>query len=154
MCSAFKMHVLEVRSGILFDLGVEFSSEEDILKMNVMVSFGSIFSNNTMGEKKGLNTTKVNSGYCKHADNIIQHCMEEIDIYICFLLQSLIALEHEHQGQRMSLAGSVNNINARNSDEEEEDQKEEEIGRVAGWAVNFEKLLKDGSGLVVFTVRF
>lgn len=154
MCSAFKMHVLEVRSGILFDLGVEFSSEEDILKMNVMVSFGSIFSNNTMGEKKGLNTTKVNSGYCKHADNIIQQGMEENDIYICFLLQSLIALEHEHQGQRMSLAGSVNNINARNSDEEEEDQKEEEIGRVAGWAVNFEKLLKDGSGLVVFTVRF
>ena len=101
-----------------------------------------------------MNSTKVNSGHCKHADNIIQHCMEEIDIYICFLLQSLIALEHEHQGQRMSLAGSVNNINARNSDEEEEDQKEEEIGRVAGWAVNFEKLLKDGSGLVVFTVRF
>ena len=52
MCSAFKMHVLEVRSGILFDLGVEFSSEEDILKMNVMVSFGSIFSNNTMEKKK------------------------------------------------------------------------------------------------------
>lgn len=52
----------------------------------------------------------------------------------------------------MSLAGSVNNINARNSDDDE-DQKEEEIGRVAGWAVNFEKLLKDGSGLVVFTVR-
>lgn len=53
----------------------------------------------------------------------------------------------------MSLAGSVNNINARNSDDDDEDQKEEEIGRVAGWAVNFEKLLKDGSGLVVFTVR-
>lgn len=52
----------------------------------------------------------------------------------------------------MSLAGSVNNINAGNSDDDE-DQKEEEIGRVAGWAVNFEKLLKDGSGLVVFTVR-
>lgn len=51
----------------------------------------------------------------------------------------------------MSLAGSVNNINARNSDDDDEDQKEEEIGRVAGWAVNFEKLLKDGSGLVVFT---
>lgn len=64
---------------------------------------------------------------------------------------SLIALEHDHQGQRMSLAGSVNNINARNSDDDDEDQKEEEIGRVAGWAVNFEKLLKDGSGLVVFT---
>lgn len=65
--------------------------------------------------------------------------------------ESLIALEHDHQGQRMSLAGSVNNINARNSDDDDEDQKEEEIGRVAGWAVNFEKLLKDGSGLVVFT---
>ncbi|XP_061194561.1 regulator of G-protein signaling 12-like isoform X2 [Saccostrea echinata] len=64
--------------------------------------------------------------------------------------ESLIALEHDHQGHRISAAGSVNNINSPNSDDEE-DLKVEEIGRVAGWAVNFEKLLKDGSGLVIFT---
>lgn len=32
------MHFLEFKSGLLFDLGLEFSSEEDILNMNVMVS--------------------------------------------------------------------------------------------------------------------
>ncbi|XP_056005277.1 regulator of G-protein signaling 12-like isoform X4 [Ostrea edulis] len=64
--------------------------------------------------------------------------------------ESLIALEHDHQAQRISSAGSVNNINSHNSDDDE-DLKEEEIGRVAGWAVNFEKLLKDGAGLIVFT---
>jgi hypothetical protein len=53
----------------------------------------------------------------------------------------------------MSSAGSVNNINSHNSDEDDDLKDEEEIGRVAGWAVNFEKLLKDGAGLVVFTVR-
>lgn len=62
-------------------------------------------------------------------------------------------MEHDHQAQRISSAGSVNNINSHNSDDDE-DLKEEEIGRVAGWAVNFEKLLKDGAGLIVFTVRF
>lgn len=53
----------------------------------------------------------------------------------------------------MLLVGSVNNINVWNSDDDDEDQKEEEIGRVVGWVVNFEKLLKDGLGLVVFIVR-
>lgn len=37
------MHFLEVKSGLLFDLGLEFSSEEDILNMNVMVSTKEIY---------------------------------------------------------------------------------------------------------------
>jgi hypothetical protein len=50
----------------------------------------------------------------------------------------------------MSSAGSASNIN---NNEENDLKDEEEIGRVAGWAANFEKLLKDGAGIVIFTVR-
>ncbi|KAK3095243.1 hypothetical protein FSP39_012078 [Pinctada imbricata] len=62
--------------------------------------------------------------------------------------ESLVALEHELTNHRLSSAGSVNNI-ANHVTEDE--VKEEDIGRVAGWAVNFDKLLKDVSGLTVFT---
>lgn len=40
------MHFLEAKSGLLFDLGLEFSSEEDILNMNVMVSIEEVLSDN------------------------------------------------------------------------------------------------------------
>lgn len=36
------MYFLEVKLGFLFDLGLEFFSEEDILNMNVMVSIKEI----------------------------------------------------------------------------------------------------------------
>jgi len=65
----------------------------------------------------------------------------------------LVAIENEVGGKRLSSAGSANNINCHPSDDLE-DREEEEIGRIAGWAVNFEKLLKDSAGLAVFTVSY
>ncbi|XP_021378648.1 regulator of G-protein signaling 12-like isoform X2 [Mizuhopecten yessoensis] len=62
--------------------------------------------------------------------------------------ESLVAIEQEVLSQRLSTASSANNIN----DHLDEDEKEEEeIGRIAGWAVGFEKMLGDVGGLAVFT---
>lgn len=66
-----------------------------------------------------------------------------------FILQSLVTLEQE-SNHRLSTASSVNNI-TNNGDN---DEREDDIGRIAGWAVNFNKLLKDQGGLAVFTVSY
>ncbi|KAJ8317195.1 hypothetical protein KUTeg_005099 [Tegillarca granosa] len=61
---------------------------------------------------------------------------------------SLVALEQEIANQKFSSAGSVNNINNHVAVEED---PEDEIGRIAGWAVSFDKLLQDKGGLAVFS---
>ncbi|XP_069139918.1 regulator of G-protein signaling 14-like [Argopecten irradians] len=62
--------------------------------------------------------------------------------------ESLVTIEQELSGRQLSTASSANNIN----DHIDEDEKEEEeIGRIAGWAVGFEKMLNDVGGLAVFT---
>ncbi|XP_060064951.1 regulator of G-protein signaling loco-like isoform X2 [Ylistrum balloti] len=62
--------------------------------------------------------------------------------------ESLVAIEQEVTSRQLSTASSANNIN----DHLDEDEKEEEeIGRIAGWAVGFEKMLNDVGGLAVFT---
>ncbi|XP_052099872.1 regulator of G-protein signaling 12-like isoform X2 [Mytilus californianus] len=60
--------------------------------------------------------------------------------------ESLVALDTE-TNHRLSTANSVNNITNNGEDDEHED----DIGRIAGWAVNFNKLLNDHGGLAVFT---
>lgn len=61
----------------------------------------------------------------------------------------MVALDTE-TNHRLSTANSVNNITNNGDDNEQED----DIGRIAGWAVNFNKLLNDHGGLAVFTVSF
>ncbi|XP_033757456.1 LOW QUALITY PROTEIN: regulator of G-protein signaling loco-like [Pecten maximus] len=62
--------------------------------------------------------------------------------------ESLVTIEQDVTTRQLSTASSANNIN----DHLEEDEKEEEeIGRIAGWAVGFEKMLNDVGGLAVFT---
>ena len=50
--------------------------------------------------------------------------------------------------QKLSSANSVNSIVSQVSKTIEQ----EEVGRVSGWAVNFDKLLRDQIGITVFTV--
>lgn len=61
--------------------------------------------------------------------------------------ESLVTLEQE-SSHRLSTASSVNNIT---NNVDDDDEQEDDIGRIAGWAVNFDKLLKDQGGLAVFT---
>ncbi|KAL3863633.1 hypothetical protein ACJMK2_005383 [Sinanodonta woodiana] len=61
--------------------------------------------------------------------------------------QSLVVIDTDPlNNHRLSAANSVNSIINHVKEEEEK----EEVGRVAGWAVNFDKLLRDISGLHVF----
>ncbi|KAL3863634.1 hypothetical protein ACJMK2_005384 [Sinanodonta woodiana] len=62
--------------------------------------------------------------------------------------ESLVVIDTDPlNSHRLSAANSVNSIINHVKEEEEK----EEVGRVAGWAVNFDKLLRDISGLHVFT---
>ncbi|KAK3595317.1 hypothetical protein CHS0354_004469 [Potamilus streckersoni] len=59
--------------------------------------------------------------------------------------ESLVVIDTDPVNHRLSAANSVNSIinNVR--------EEKEEVGRVAGWAVNFDKMLRDFHGLHVFT---
>ena len=58
--------------------------------------------------------------------------------------------DQEPVQQRLSSANSVNSIVSQVAKTIEQ----EEEGRVAAWAVNFDKLLRDQIGITVFTVSF
>ena len=58
--------------------------------------------------------------------------------------------EQEPVQQKLSSANSVNSIVNHVAKTIEQD----EVGRVAGWAVKFERLLLDNIGVSVFTVSF
>ncbi|KAL5022712.1 hypothetical protein ScPMuIL_001867 [Solemya velum] len=63
--------------------------------------------------------------------------------------ESLVALETDPvPQQKLYAANSVNSILSHVTRVEE---KEDDLGRIAGWAVSFDKLLQDKSGIVVFT---
>ena len=66
--------------------------------------------------------------------------------FFCF--QSLVVFDQEPMQQKLSSANSVNSIVSHVAKTIEQ----EEVGRVAGWAVRFEKLLQDSIGIKVFTV--
>lgn len=59
-----------------------------------------------------------------------------------------MVFEQEPVQQKLSSANSVNSIVSHVNKTIEQ----EEVGRVAGWAVRFEKLLQDSVGIKVFTV--
>ncbi|XP_046335041.2 regulator of G-protein signaling 12-like isoform X2 [Haliotis rufescens] len=61
--------------------------------------------------------------------------------------ESLIAGDGDQSIQKLLPANSVNSIVAQVAKKDDKD----EVGRVAGWAVNFDKLLRDNGGVVVFT---
>lgn len=60
-----------------------------------------------------------------------------------------MALEHDPVLQKLSSASSVNSI----VNHVAKSIEQEEVGRVAAWAVSFDKLLRDSAGNMVFTVR-
>ena len=62
--------------------------------------------------------------------------------------KSLVVFDQEPMQQKLSSANSVNSIMGHVAKTIEQ----EEVGRVAGWAVRFEKLLQDSIGIKVFTV--
>ena len=59
-----------------------------------------------------------------------------------------MVFDQEPVQQKLSSASSVNSIVSHVAKTIEQD----EVGRVAGWAVRFEKLLHDSVGIKVFTV--
>ena len=65
-----------------------------------------------------------------------------------YIFQSLVVLDQDPVQQKLSSANSVNSI----VNHVAKSIEQEEVGRVAAWAVSFDKLLKDPIGNSVFTV--
>ncbi|KAK3595315.1 hypothetical protein CHS0354_004468 [Potamilus streckersoni] len=87
------------------------------------------------------NTTRGLVGPPKHEQKLDRYCKRRsVDL----LHQSLVVIDTDPVNHGLSAANSLNSIinNVR--------EEEEENGRVAGWAVNFDKMLRDIMGLHVF----
>jgi len=72
-----------------------------------------------------------------------------LTVSVC-LLQSLVILDQETTPTKLTSANSVNSIV--NHVAADIDAQKSEVGRVPGWAVNFDKLLHDTVGILVFKV--
>ncbi|KAL3861373.1 hypothetical protein ACJMK2_007409 [Sinanodonta woodiana] len=76
--------------------------------------------------------------HCKRSDqNQKRHSLD-------ILHQSLDEIDTDSFSNQLSALNSINIIN-------HVQEEEEKVGQVAGWAVNFDKLLQDISGLCLFT---